>query len=81
MSPSTSAASAPLRAYLNSPGHGIRSNIDWSLTVPRRSTLYASDGITHATRITLASSCVDQPTAESLDPLPWPSIAWWTQLA
>ena len=75
-------ASPPLRAYLNSLGHGIRSNIDWSLTVPRYSTLYASDGITRAAQITLASSCVDQPTAESLDPLPWPSIAWWwTQLA
>jgi hypothetical protein len=75
-------ASPALRSYLNSLGHGIRSNIDWSLTVPRYNTLYAGDGSTHAARITLASSCVDKPTAESLDPLPWPSIAWWwAQLA
>jgi Terpene synthase family 2, C-terminal metal binding len=74
-------ASAPLRTYLTSLGHCIRSNIDWSLTVPRYNTLYAQDGITPTARITLASHCTDQPTDESLEPLPWPSVAWWwTQL-
>lgn len=73
----TEGASAPLRTYLTSLGHGIRSNIDWSLTVPRYNTLYASDGITRTARITLASRCVEQPTDESLEPLPWPSVAWW----
>lgn len=74
-------ASAPLRTYLTSLGHGIRSNIDWSLTVPRYNTLYATDGVTQTARITLMSRCVEQPTNESLEPLPWPSVAWWwTQL-
>lgn len=77
----TKAATTPLLTYLDSLGHGIRSNIDWSLTVPRYNTLYAGDGVTQTAQITLAGSCVDQPTAESLDPLPWPSVTWWwTQL-
>lgn len=70
-------ASAPLRTYLTSLGHGIRSNIDWSLTVPRYNTVYASDGITQTVRIKLASRCAEQPTSESLEPLPWRSVAWW----
>jgi hypothetical protein len=70
-------ASAPLHTYLTSLGHGIRSNIDWSLAVPRYNTLYASDGITRDVRIKLASSCTEQPTSESLEPLPWRSVAWW----
>jgi hypothetical protein len=70
-------ASGPLRTYLTSLGHGIRSNIDWSLTVPRYNTLYANDGITRTARIALASRCVDQPTDDSMEPLPWPSVAWW----
>jgi hypothetical protein len=74
-------ASAPLRTYLKSLGHGIRSNIDWSLTVPRYNTIYAEDGITQTGQIALTSHCVEQPTDESLEPLPWPSVAWWwTQL-
>jgi terpene synthase-like protein len=73
----TKTASAPLRTYLNSLQHGIRSNIDWSLTVPRYNTLYAGDGVTQTAQITLTGCCMDQPTAESLDPLPWPSVAWW----
>jgi hypothetical protein len=74
-------ASAPLRTYLQSLGHGIRSNIDWSLTVPRYNTLYAEDGVTQTGQIAFASHCVGQPTDERLEPLPWPSVAWWwTQL-
>jgi hypothetical protein len=77
----TPGASAPLRTYLTSLEHGIRSNIDWSLTVPRYNTLYADDGITQTARITLTGRCTEQPTDESLEPLPWPSVAWWwTQL-
>lgn len=77
----THGASAPLRTYLTSLGHGIRSNIDWSLTVPRYNTLYAKDGVTQIARITLASHCVEQPTNDCMEPLPWPSVAWWwTQL-
>ncbi|MBV9652359.1 MAG: hypothetical protein JO296_19780 [Pseudonocardiales bacterium] len=77
----TKTASAPLRTYLDSLGHGIRSNIDWSLTVPRYNTLYANDGTTQTATITLTGSCSDQPAADTLDPLPWPSVAWWwTQL-
>jgi hypothetical protein len=74
-------ASAPLCTYLTSLGHGIRSNIDWSLTAPRYNTLYADDGVTQTARITLVGRCVEQPTDESMEPLPWPSVAWWwTQL-
>jgi hypothetical protein len=77
----TQNASAPLRTYLQALGHGIRSNIDWSLTVPRYKTLYAEDGVTRTGQITLVSHCVEQPTDESLEPPPWPSVAWWwTQL-
>jgi Terpene synthase family 2, C-terminal metal binding len=74
-------ASAPLLTYLKSLEHGIRSNIDWSLTVPRYKTVYARDGVTQTAQITLASRCVEQPTDDCLEPLPWPSVAWWwTQL-
>jgi hypothetical protein len=74
--------SATLRTYLQALGHGIRSNIDWSLTVPRYKTLYAEDGVTRTGQITLVSRCVEQPTDESMEPPPWPSVAWWwTQLA
>lgn len=73
----THTASAPLRTYLSSLGHGLRSNIDWSLTVPRYTTLYAGDGVTPTAQITLAGRCVEQPTDESREPLPWPSVAWW----
>ena len=77
----THGASAPLRTYLTSLGHGIRSNIDWSLTVPRYNTLYAKDGVTQTVRITLAGHCAEQPTDECLEPPPWPSVTWWwTQL-
>ncbi|MBV8541001.1 MAG: hypothetical protein JO364_05930 [Pseudonocardiales bacterium] len=77
----THGASAPLRAYLTSLGHGIRSNIDWSLIVPRYNTLYAKDGVTQTARITLTGRCVEQPTNDRLEPPPWPSVAWWwTQL-
>jgi hypothetical protein len=74
-------ASAPLLSYIKSLEHGIRSNIDWSLTVPRYKTVYARDGVTQTAQITLASRCVEQPTDDCLEPLPWPSVAWWwTQL-
>lgn len=77
----TQSASAPLRTYLTSLGHGIRSNIDWSLNVPRYNTLYAEDGVTQTGQIVLVSQCVEQPTDKSLEPPPWPSVAWWwTQL-
>lgn len=75
-------ASAPLRAYLTSLGHGIRSNIDWSLTAPRYNTLYTGDGVTPIARITLSAHFGEQPTDDSLHPPPWPSVAWWwAQLA
>lgn len=66
----TQTASAPLRTYLKSLGHGIRSNIDWGLAVPRYNTLYAGDGVIQTSRITLVGCCVDQPTVKLLDPVP-----------
>jgi Terpene synthase family 2, C-terminal metal binding len=71
-------ASLSLQNYLTTLGHGIRSNIDWSLNVPRYNTVYYNPAHTSATtRIELSGSCVDKPSDSSLKPPPFPSIAWW----
>jgi len=70
-------ASEPLRRYLDSLLHGIRSNIDWSLRTPRYAVLYDSDGLTPAARLRMHGSVVDSPGPVRDEPLPFPSIAWW----
>jgi hypothetical protein len=68
----TSSASTALRSYLVTLGHGIRSNIDWSLQTPRST---RADGTT--VHIELSGRCTDDPSHGSLDPRSFPTIAWW----
>ncbi|WP_158858048.1 terpene synthase family protein [Streptomyces sp. NRRL B-1347] len=70
-------ASAALRIYLDSLGHGIRANIDWSLRTPRYNTLYQQDGVTPSKHLELCGSFRETPTDSSCAPLPVPSLAWW----
>jgi hypothetical protein len=75
-------ASEPLRIYLDTLRHGIRSNIDWSLRTPRYATLYPSEDFPDGATIRLHGGCTDRPSDSNPEPLPAPSIAWWwTQLS
>jgi hypothetical protein len=70
-------ASEPLRTYLTTLGRGIRSNIDWSLGVPRYATIWADGSPAAKARIEVSADVVDEPVDGSLEPPPYPSIAWW----
>jgi hypothetical protein len=75
-------ASAPLRSYLETLGHGIRSNIDWSLRVPRYTRVRGEvDEPASTVLIEFSGRCTDRPSSGSLDPRSFPAIAWlWNQL-
>lgn len=71
-------ASAPLQSYLEALGHGIRSNIDWSLRVPRYTELKGEGDESASTiRIEFSGRYSDEPSEGSLDPRSFPAIAWW----
>lgn len=83
-------ASTPLRSYLAALCHGIRSNIDWSLRVPRYTKVAngtgpagsgrsgRSEGSEGAPiRIEFSGRCTADPSYGSLDPRSFPTIAWW----
>lgn len=84
-----SSASTALRSYLTALGHGIRSNIDWSLRVPRYAKVGGSDDRSEAAgpaepgvdgaavHIEFSGRCTDDPSHGSLDPRSFPTIAWW----
>jgi len=69
--------SEPLRRYLTTLGHGIRSNIDWSLRTPRYSALGRTDQYPNGVRLRLRSGCTETPADARREPPPIPSIAWW----
>jgi hypothetical protein len=69
--------SAPLRRYLTTLGHGIRSNIDWSLRTPRYRVLGRTDRYPDGVRLRLRGGCTETPADARLESPPIPSIAWW----
>ena len=83
----SASASTPLRSYLTALCHGIRSNIDWSLRVPRYTRVadeahraaWATSGPsgTGTIRIEFSGRCTADPSHGSLDPRSFPTIAWW----
>jgi hypothetical protein len=73
----TPTASEPLRVYLTTLVHGIRSNVDWSLRTPRYAALRPSEEFPDGVRVRLRSTCTDTPTDMNPEPPPLPSIAWW----
>ncbi|WP_199434483.1 terpene synthase family protein [Qaidamihabitans albus] len=74
--------SKALRTYLDALGHGIRSNIDWSLRTPRYATLRPSGEYPAGATIRLHGGCTGSPAEPRAKPPPPPSVAWWwTQLS
>jgi hypothetical protein len=71
-------ASLPLRTYLDTLGHGIRANIDWSLRTPRYEWLRPKDGPSGAeVRLRYRGTCTDTPSDARLAAPPLASVAWW----
>jgi hypothetical protein len=75
-------ASEPLGLYLEALGHGIRSNIDWSLRTPRYAVDASGDKRPDGARMRLRSHCTDRPTDSRPEPPPLSSVAsWWSHLS
>ncbi len=72
-----SAAGPALRRYVTDLGHLIPGNIEWSLKTARYTTVYGT-GAAPVGSVTLSGGGrALEPADGSLDPPPYPSIAWW----
>lgn len=69
-------AGPALRRYLDDLAYLIPGNIAWSLATARYTTVYGA-GAAPIGSVTLASGWALEPADGRLEPLPFPSIAWW----
>lgn len=64
---------ATMARFLASLGHTWRGVLDWGFRTPR----YATGGVPGAPLLQTFPGWAEAPTDARLDPLPYPSIAWW----
>jgi len=64
---------AAMARFLASLGHTWRGILDWGFRTPR----YTTGGDPDAPLLQTFPGWADQPADGSLEPLPYPSIAWW----
>lgn len=62
-----------MRQFLASLGHTWRGILEWGFRTPR----YVTGGDPSAPPLQSFPGWADEPTDARLDPLPYPSIAWW----
>lgn len=71
-----SGAGPALHRYLVDLAHLIPGNIEWSLKTARYTTIYDA-GASPIGTVSVSSGWVLDPADDLLEPLPFPSIAWW----
>lgn len=69
-------AGPALHRYVTDLGHLVAGNIEWSLRTARYTTVYGA-GAAPVGAVTLSFGWAPEPSDGRLEPLPYPSIAWW----